>query len=158
MPTPEPLGVKGQVRNTSISPPGKGLSLNFISCCHCYPLLGLHLQGERSLGRGIVYIWGYTAAGTVWLQQVSPSPILPGRCSQRVNLPFAFPLLVSLPLLPCLTPFLLSPLAPPSPCPCSSIGGSSSFLSRGYRNNPGFAGRASFHKEGRRNAFPHVLA
>lgn len=130
--------------------PHQAKGFHFIfSCCHCYLLLGSHLQllqGERSSGRGIAYIWGYMPAGTVWLQQVSPSPILPGHWSQRVNLPFAFPLLVSLLLLPCLSTF--HPFPSSTPCPCSNIGGSGSFLSRGYRNNPRFCWVSVFPQRG----------
>lgn len=152
MPTPEPLGVNVRVRNAGISPPGKGLLLHF-SCCHCYQLLGSHLQlsqGERSSGET-----SCVSSGDTWCRDrvaaVSLSlshPSWPLLTEGKPFLCFSSPSLTPPLLLPCPSTFhLLFPLTPPSPRPCSNMDGSGSFLSRGYRNNPRFC-RVSVFPQG----------
>lgn len=132
----------------------KGFRFIF-SCCHCYQLLGSHLQllqGEKSLGRHCMHPLGLHGSrdcvAATSLSLSHPSWLL--LTKSKSSLCFSSPSLTpSLLPLPCPSTFhLLFPLTPPSPHPCSNIGESGSFLSRGYRNNPRFCCVSVFPQRG----------
>lgn len=133
LPTPEPLGVDGRVRNAGISSPGKGLSLHFL----LLPLLsaagilsaafaGREVLGERHASSGVTRHQELCGCNECLLLP----PFL--GVTKGKSLSFSSPNLTpSLLLLPCPSTFhLLFLLIPPSPCPCSDIDGSGNFLSR----------------------------
>ena len=142
------------MRNTGISPPGKGLLLPFllVPLLSAAWILSAAFAGREVLGErhhmcplGLHGSGDCVAATNPSLSYCSWPLLTEGKASLCFDSPSLTPLL----LLPWPSTFhLLLPLTPPSLHPCSHIGGSGSFWSRGYRNYPRFCSVCVFSQGG----------